>query len=450
MKHFLIRRILGRLDGLCVHGTLLPPTRPLLLLFALWMGHLGPVCAYGQTTSPPDKQKEVEATLKKAIDKGDLAQVNQYLASIPDVNTFPLDEGSILGYAIAHRQLAIVKSVVAKGANVNQGSPEHTYLMEAAFADEDNSAIINFLVSKGADIKVRDSSGLSALIYAIRSENLQNVKAVLRHGADTHIVTKYDGGVLNEAVVLRKENAEMVRLLLQYGAPVNTRDSQGHTPLLDAVRQGRFESMKLLLSRGADVLLADSKDHYTPLHAAASHDLSFVQPLIRAGAKVDPKDESGRTPLMNAALWGRIEVMRLLLAKGAEAKSADNYGRTILMEAAQADEPEKLALLLKHGADLYAADREGTTALHYAAQAAAAQSVRFLLKQGAADRNKTAELNNALFAALDIYILERTVIKTHRWGIGDTVRVLLDAGADVRVKNAGGQTPLRYNCDKIA
>lgn len=65
------------------------------------------------------------------------------------------------------------------------------------------------------------------------------------------LTTKHSASLLHFAV--ESNNIELVTTLIQAGADVNKKDSNGHTPLHLAVYFGKKEIMKLLLEAGADV-----------------------------------------------------------------------------------------------------------------------------------------------------------------------------------------------------
>ena len=91
----------------------------------------------------------------------------------------------------------------------------------------------------------------------------------------------------------RSGNWNLVRALLKYGVPVNSRDQYGFTPLH-------------LASRGGP--------------------LNVVQELLRRGAHVNPRSLYGETPLHVAAIAKRPRIIHALLKAGTNPKYGSIYG----------------------------------------------------------------------------------------------------------------------------
>jgi ankyrin repeat protein len=68
-------------------------------------------------------------------------------------------------------------------------------------------------------------------------------------------------------MAVRRGNKDIAEALLDYGAGIEVRDSQGETPLRRAVNCNKTDIAALLLARGADMHLKGSKG-LTPMLAA--------------------------------------------------------------------------------------------------------------------------------------------------------------------------------------
>ncbi|MEJ2719372.1 MAG: ankyrin repeat domain-containing protein, partial [Deltaproteobacteria bacterium] len=153
-------------------------------------------------------------------------------------------------------------------------------------ANKGNALKVREILEKGADIESHGRRGSwSALIYASYRGHRDVVKLLLKRGAcigcgNVPLIWSARGG-----------NPQVVRLLLDSGAPVDQRDSRGYTALTWASAMGWAATADLLLERGADI---------------------------------DARSESGQTALHIAAANGHGDVVELLLTKGADVNARDN------------------------------------------------------------------------------------------------------------------------------
>ena len=80
-----------------------------------------------------------------------------------------------------------------------------------------------------------------------------------------------------------------MKLLVEKGAEIESKDNNGQTPLSWAAGNGHEVVVKLLVENGAEI---ESKDNYggTPLMWAAEHE-AVVKLLIEKGAVMEPEYE---------------------------------------------------------------------------------------------------------------------------------------------------------------
>ncbi|KAK2609803.1 hypothetical protein N8I77_003283 [Diaporthe amygdali] len=131
---------------------------------------------------------------------------------------------------------------------------------------------------------------------------------------------------------------------------LNWGDVLARTPLMLAVENRREAVIRLLLQRGAHV---DSKDcgGKTPLIIAALNGYeTIVKLLLERGAGVDSRDIFGQTSLSHAAEKGHEVVVKLLLENGADVESRNKEGLTPLSFAVEMEKKAVVSLLLDKGA----------------------------------------------------------------------------------------------------
>ena len=109
----------------------------------------------------------------------------------------------------------------------------------------------------------------------------------------------------------------LVRHLIAQGCDVNRSEGE-FTPLIEAVKYGRWEAMNLLLvAKGVDVNGTNDKGE-TPLHWVSCKDLGLVLKvemalkLLEAGATRDPKSASKETPAARAEKNRCFEVKAII------------------------------------------------------------------------------------------------------------------------------------------
>nr|XP_020643239.1 85/88 kDa calcium-independent phospholipase A2 isoform X1 [Pogona vitticeps]XP_020643240.1 85/88 kDa calcium-independent phospholipase A2 isoform X1 [Pogona vitticeps]XP_020643241.1 85/88 kDa calcium-independent phospholipase A2 isoform X1 [Pogona vitticeps]XP_020643242.1 85/88 kDa calcium-independent phospholipase A2 isoform X1 [Pogona vitticeps]XP_020643243.1 85/88 kDa calcium-independent phospholipase A2 isoform X1 [Pogona vitticeps]XP_020643244.1 85/88 kDa calcium-independent phospholip len=108
-------------------------------------------------------------------------------------------------------------------------------------------------------------------------------------------------------------NAEMTRLLIEYGCEVDALSVTGESALHIAVRRGRFDCTMVLLTHGAMPNIK-GKDGNTPLHLAMKQDhLEMIKALIVFGADVDVHNDLGETPGLVAARTSKGANRKVLL-----------------------------------------------------------------------------------------------------------------------------------------
>lgn len=171
--------------------------------------------------------------------------------------------------------------------------------------------------------------------------------------------------------------------------------------------------------------------------AAHLDDVAAIRSLIAAGADPDQRDPAGRTPAHVAAFASNDAALRALAEGGADMNALDGQAYDVLTIAAVADDPElvSLAMELENRADLVTSVYEGT-ALIAAAHLGHAEVVRRLIAGDA----PLDHVNNLGWTAL----IEAVILGDGGQAHTDTVRALVEAGADVTIADREGVTPLKH------
>ncbi len=177
---------------------------------------------------------------------------------------------------------------------------------------------------------------------------------------------------------------DMVRLLIEHGASVNTARDDGTTPLYLAAALGYLDMVRLLIIQGASVK-AVRQDGATPFFAAIeSGHLDIAHLLLLHGASIDAVATKGVSPLQYAIERNQLTAARFLLAHGANANSSVLSGNTTLLhKAAKLGYEDAVMLLLEYKAEINARLPNGATPLVTAAKSGHLTVVKRLLDAGA-------------------------------------------------------------------
>jgi hypothetical protein len=177
---------------------------------------------------------------------------------------------------------------------------------------------------------------------------------------------------------------------------------------------------------------------YRGLHAAAARGESdAIRRLAAARIDLNARDDNGRTPLHVATFRGQGAPVEALLKAGADPAVLDNQRYDAVTIASVQDDVPTLQILLANGASakLITSIYDGT-ALIAAAHLGHEGVVHELIKAGA----PLDHVNNLGWTALMESIVLGDGGKRHT----ETLRLLLEAGADRRIADRQGRTPLDH------
>lgn len=142
---------------------------------------------------------------------------------------------------------------------------------------------IALLIRHGAEVKSRDSAGLTPLHHAASTGNLPALKALLAAKADLRAVDNAGATPLHWAA--NRGRAEAVAALVAAHAPLEIADAEGQTPLHMAVASGHLAATRVLLDAGADPNAVNHRGHNALSYAEANNRPEIASLLRSKGAK---------------------------------------------------------------------------------------------------------------------------------------------------------------------
>lgn len=220
------------------------------------------------------------------------------------------------------------------------------------------------------------------LLNACYDGDIEKAKECLSLGANVNCIDmRYADESTPLLIAVRSQSKCLARFLLDSQADTECINSDGHTPLILATLIGNAEIIDMLLSYGANVSASD-KNNNTPLHYVDDN-ADIAKSLIDAGASIYRLNSQSRDPLYyafsrdhqetlrvfvdshpsnasfllsQATTFGNTNIMRLAISKGADVNHRDYDKLTPLMTAAFREHEEGIALLVKNKADIHASN----------------------------------------------------------------------------------------------
>jgi ankyrin repeat protein len=169
------------------------------------------------------------------------------------------------------------------------------------------------------------------------------------------VVSPMAAGKSDVADAAARGDRVAVRALLAKKVDVNAPQGDGATALHWAAYRGDKELADVLIRAGANAKAAN-REGATPLWLASVRgDAEIIAALIAAGADANEKLPLGRTPLMVASRTGNLDAITVLLDRGADVNAKETLrGTTPLMWAADEGHEAAIQLLVRRGADIKA------------------------------------------------------------------------------------------------
>ncbi|XP_071507965.1 ankyrin repeat domain-containing protein 45-like [Diadema antillarum] len=108
---------------------------------------------------------------------------------------------------------------------------------------------------------------------------------------------------------------------------INSVDEEGRSPVEIAVSEGHIEMLRLLIEKGSDMNTRNENSGRSPLDMACILGRAdALQELLEKGADADIATNRGYTALHHAAAWGRKDALKLLVKHGACLTTKTSHG----------------------------------------------------------------------------------------------------------------------------
>ena len=293
----------------------------------------------------------------------------------------------VLEEKLAHGSASSVKKTIEKFGKEILANLDGEAIFEVIDSKRDAIEKLNLLKENNFSMDHVNEEGYSLLHIAVENEDMALIDFCLDANVNINQKTKIGERPLH--IALSAGNVDAVKRLITAGADPSLWFISGqekYSLFHIAIGFGNNEIIKAILeSTLLEINAVTGDGRKSALHFAAEMGNSRAIGLLAAKrADLNVKDKNGDTPLHLAIRSGSLKAARALIEAGADLSLANNEGVQPLMLAAMKKNGEfMVSLLISHGARINATDQNGDTALHHAAQAGRLPSVRVLLNAGA-------------------------------------------------------------------
>ncbi|KAJ5964750.1 uncharacterized protein N7479_004626 [Penicillium vulpinum] len=247
------------------------------------------------------------------------------------------DQGrTALSYAVTCANPEVAQLLLDNGADISTQDDDGQTPLHTAARYGYLELVLTLLKCDGVQLETKDRWGLTALSYAAAYGSPEVIQLLLETGADIDTEDNDGRSVFSHAA---SENKFANLTVLFTSTSINNihrPDKSGLTPLIYAAVHGDTEVIQLLLENGADINTMDNNGRSVFFHAALQNKFTNLTALFTSVniKNIHQPDRYGRTPLHVATSSGHLQsVLTLLKSDGVDCEAQDEFGRTALSDA---------------------------------------------------------------------------------------------------------------------
>ena len=263
-----------------------------------------------------------KSPLSDAVVAGKHEIARMLLQNGADVNSSDTNGVTPLMDAIRANSPETVALLLDYGANPNmqEVNGQNAY-HEAAYMGDIN--VIRMVRSAGGNPMSRDRSGKTPFSISLKKDE-QVIREIL---GDSYTITDSDGNTPLHVVVTSKAPLKILKMLIDEGYPLDTRNAKGYTPLAYAIEVEDMNAAVILLENGANPFqMIDKKGRNGVTIALEKGNLELIGNIVKYAGRMT--DVQGNTILHYAARLSNEATMQKLLAFGLDKSVKNVSGET--------------------------------------------------------------------------------------------------------------------------
>ena len=281
------------------------------------------------------------------------------------------DKRTYLYWAAYSGNVALVEKLIKMKAAVDiKDSHQYSPMTFAAATGQVNQEIYKLLINAGLQVaKDKDGHGANALLLSLQhAKDFSLIDYFVSKGANLLDVDDAGNGAFNYAS--KGGNKKILDELISRGLPYKNLNKNGGNAMLFATTGSRkgyqsLEDFKYLVFLGVNANITN-KEGVNPIHnlSYGNKDVETFSYFKSQGVAADKPDQKGNTPLMKATERNSLEVVSWL-AEHSKNINHKNLERQTCFTNSLGNDIEVIKYLLDQKADIHAIDANGNNCAYY-------------------------------------------------------------------------------------
>jgi ankyrin repeat protein len=318
------------------------------------------------------KQKDLDEGLCTASRNGHYEIIQELFQSPgrrPSVQYVDENHKRAFEYAVIYGDINVTNLLLKAGAFINWSDDDGYQPLHFA-AQCGNVAMISFLIEKGAHVYSARTKkeGISPFHVAVDCGHIDAVHAFIdSKTVSVNMKTKLkQGGQAPIHRAIKKSHLRIVELLIEKGASIETKDSEGRQAIHYAAQADDPNVLEYVIKQGAHIDVMENCGRRAIHYAIYSKKEENVRILLKFGANIHAMDEKAYLPLYSGVMVASPEIVKCLLLAGADPNECNRISRQdyAILLAVSLGNVEIVQILLEAGSDPNLTGTNRATALH--------------------------------------------------------------------------------------
>ena len=171
---------------------------------------------------------------------------------------------------------------------------------------------LNLLIKYGADINFLEKKGMHPIMVGCIANSYESVEILLENGVDVNWKSKSSRNQQAIRFASQRGSLKLVKLLLKYGADMESTPNDKATPLLASLHAKNFEVAEFYFSKNANVNVIGRDGECVIHEAIKTKNIEMVKLALKYKSPLNLKDQDGMTTWKLAKKSRNSEIKKII------------------------------------------------------------------------------------------------------------------------------------------